>query len=264
MGNESTTALRASPRLQRTQVYGFAAVCLVLGLGMGYLLEGTQAHVASPRTTLSASAGSGNAVVSPGVQSSNIQGQPTAQAGQTNPPHGAMGHGSMPTMQDMKRMADKQAAPLLEKLKSDPKNSAVLAQVGGIYHSTHQFKEATTYFGKAVEADPKNVAIRTKLAISLYRDGDTDQAIAQLNLALKQDPKDANALFNLGMIKLQGKQDSKGAVAAWQKLLKTNPQLSSDRRAMVQKMMADVLTSQADEHQIQGTGRHDQQKPNSN
>jgi cytochrome c-type biogenesis protein CcmH/NrfG len=44
------------------------------------------------------------------------------------------------------------------------------------------------------------------------------------------------------MIKLQGKKDSKGALAAWQLLLKSNPQLGADRKAMVQKLIADVQT----------------------
>jgi cytochrome c-type biogenesis protein CcmH/NrfG len=74
----------------------------------------------------------------------------------------------------------------------------------------------------------------------MYYDGDADGAIAQLQQSLQYDPKDANSLFNLGMIKWQGKQDSKGALAAWQKLLKSNPQLSADRKATVQKLMADV------------------------
>jgi cytochrome c-type biogenesis protein CcmH/NrfG len=64
-----------------------------------------------------------------------------------------------------------------------------------------------------------------------------------LNQALAVDPKDANALFNLGMIRLQGKNDGRGALDAWQRLLKSNPQLSPERKAEVQKLMADVLTS---------------------
>jgi cytochrome c-type biogenesis protein CcmH/NrfG len=67
-----------------------------------------------------------------------------------------------------------------------------------------------------------------------------DGAIGQLEQALRNDPKDANSLFNLGIIKWQGKQDGKGALAAWQELLKSNPQLSADRKAEVQKLMADV------------------------
>lgn len=148
--------------------------------------------------------------------------------------------GHTPSLEEMRRMADTKAAPLLEKLKSDPNNSGVLIQVGNIYKTTHQFKEAADYFNKALQVDPKNVAIRTEMASCLYYNGDVDGAISQLQQSLRYDPKDANSLFNLGMIKWQGKQDNKGALAAWQELLRTNPQLSADRKATVQKLMADA------------------------
>ena len=198
------------------QVYALAVICLVVGLAIGYLFRGSQSP--APPTQPSASA--------------PANAQPSA-------PAGAMG-GHMPSLEQMKQMADKKAAPLLEKLKSDPKNSDLLSQVGNIYKSTHQFKEALGYYNNAAEVDPKNVAIRTELASCLYYNGDVDGAISQLQQALRYDPKDANSLFNLGMIKWQGKQDSKGAVAAWQQLLKSNPQLSAERKATVQKLMADA------------------------
>lgn len=198
------------------QVYALAVICLVVGLAIGYLFRGSQSPAPPAQPSASAPANA----------------QPSA-------PAGAMG-GHMPSLEQMKQMADKKAAPLLEKLKSDPKNSDLLSQVGNIYKSTHQFKEALGYYNKAVEVDPKNVAIRTELASCLYYNGDVDGAISQLQQALRYDPKDANSLFNLGMIKWQGKQDSKGAVAAWQQLLKSNPQLSAERKATVQKLMADA------------------------
>jgi cytochrome c-type biogenesis protein CcmH/NrfG len=42
------------------------------------------------------------------------------------------------------------------------------------------------------------------------------------------------------MIRWQGKQDNEGAMEAWQQLLKSNPGLSPERRAKVQKLMADA------------------------
>jgi len=146
----------------------------------------------------------------------------------------------MPTIEQMKQMADKKAAPLLEKLKSDRYNSDLLIEVGKIYNSTHQFKEAAGYYDKALQVTPNNVAIRTEMASCLYYSGDVDGAISQLQQSLRYDPKDANSLFNLGMVKWQGKKDGKGALAAWQLLLKSNPQLSADRKATVEKLMADI------------------------
>jgi len=177
---------------------------------------------------------------------------------------GAMRGRRMPTLAEMKQMADTQAAPLLEKLKGDPNNSDLLSQVGTVYHTTHQFAQAAVYYNRAVQADPKNVAIRTKLASSLYRNDDVDGAIKQLNQGLSYDPKDANALFDLGIIKLHGKQDGKGALAAWQQLLKSNPQLGADRKATVQKLIAAVLTMLSDQHGIQGARSNDEHKPNRN
>src|ERR1035438_2298421 len=110
-------------------------------------------------------------------------------------------------------------------LKDDPKNADLMIQLGNIYYATHQFKEAADYFGKSLEVKPKNTAIRTELASCLYYAGDVDGALRQLSQETTDDPKDANSLFNLGMIRWKGKNDSKGALAAWAQLLKANPQL---------------------------------------
>jgi len=212
MPNEAVEQGTGVTAWQAKQVYAMAVISLVVGLAIGYLFRGSQSPAVPAQPAVSA--------------------QPAA-------PAGGMG-GNMPSLEEMKQMADKKAAPLLEKLKGDPNNSGLLIQVGNIYEATHQFKEAAGYFDKALQVDPKKVAIRTEMASCLYYNGDVDGAISQLQQALHYDPKDANSLFNLGMMKWQGKQDSKGAVAAWQQLLKSNPQLDADRKATVQKLMADV------------------------
>jgi cytochrome c-type biogenesis protein CcmH/NrfG len=221
MENAPTSDSATSETLQAKKVYQMAAFCLVVGLGIGYASRGLQAP--SP-----AGASAARSVKAPS------------------------GGGHQPTLDDLRQMADKQAAPLLAQLKSNPNDSGLLMQVGAIYHSRHQFKEAAGYYDKAAHADPKNVAIRSRLAASLYRSGDVDGAIVQLNQALTCDPKDANALYNLGMIKLQGKADGKGALAAWQQLLKSNPQLSAERKAEVQKLMAEVMTTLGEHHVMKG------------
>jgi cytochrome c-type biogenesis protein CcmH/NrfG len=221
MENQIPAPLETTATLKATHVYSMAVVCLVVGLGIGYLMRSSQLAL------------------------------PTAQIAAHNHTPVANAAPHHPSLEQIKQMADQQAAPLIEKLKSNPKDGALLVQVGAIYHSSHRFKEAADYYSRALEVDPKNVAVRTKLASSLYRSGNVDDAIGELNKALTYQPTDANALFDLGMIKLQGKSDSKGAIAAWQRLLKTNPQLSADRRATVMKLMADVMTMRGDQHGIE-------------
>ncbi|MBZ5615396.1 MAG: tetratricopeptide repeat protein [Acidobacteriia bacterium] len=222
MSNEVTTPPAAGPAWEAKHVYTMAVICLMVGLAIGYLFRGSQSAGAPGQSAADAQANARGSA------------QPSAAAG-------AMG-GHMPSLEDMKRMADKKAAPLVEKLKGDPNNKDLLMQVGHIYEATHQFKEAAGYYDRALQTDPKNVAIRTAMASCLYYSNDVDGAIRQLQQALHYDPKDANSLFNLGLIKWQGKQDSQGALAAWRELLKTNPELSAERKATVQKLMAEVQT----------------------
>jgi cytochrome c-type biogenesis protein CcmH/NrfG len=208
MQSNATMVPPVNRGLQARHVYLMAAVCLVAGLAVGYLVRGWR-------------------MPSPAVQAHAVM------------PHPPMS-GRRPSLEELKAMVDKQAAPLLEKLSKDPNNTDLLVQVGALYHSVHQYPQAVTYYDRAAAAKPADVSIRTKLAASLFRMGDADRAIDQLNQALTYDPKDANSLFNLGLIEWQGKQDGKSALAAWQKLLKTNPQLDPARKATVDKLIAEV------------------------
>jgi cytochrome c-type biogenesis protein CcmH/NrfG len=209
--------LTQAPRSQgqARQVYIMATICLLLGVAVGYLLRGSQ----SPKA---AAAGAP---------------EPTA--------HAAAPTQQMPTMEQMKQMGDKTAEPLLAKLKTDPDNADLLAQVGNVYKSTHQFKDAAGYYERSLQANPKNVAIRTELASCLYYSGDADGALAQLQQSLKDDPKDANSLFNLGVIRWKAKKDTRGAIAAWQQLLSANPKLEDGKRVQVEKLIADVRSGVA-------------------
>ena len=216
MAPEGSRESAAGSSLQPKRVLELGAICLLAGLAIGYVCAGS---------------------------SSTASAAHTIERAAPQPPGNPAGTAHPVSLADMKEMADKQAAPLLRKLKSNPNDTAVLAQIGATYHVAHQYSEAAAWYQRAVQSDPGNVNLRTKLAISLYRQGDVDGALAQLNEALKADPKDANALFNVGMIRLQGKADGRGAIAAWRQLLKTNPQLSPDRRGSVEKLIADVTVS---------------------
>jgi cytochrome c-type biogenesis protein CcmH/NrfG len=192
------------------QVYVSAAICLALGVTLGYLFRGSGTS-SIPRSAPAAT-------------------QPDMNA--SSP--------SMPSLEQMKHMADKQAEPLLAKLQSDPRNPSLLAQVGRIYESTHQFKEAADYYHKALAIDPRNVIIRNEMASCLYYTGDVDGALQQLEQSLKDDPKNADSLFNIGIIRWQAKNDAAGAVTAWKQLLKLNPDLEDQKKAQVNKLIADA------------------------
>ena len=61
------------------------------------------------------------------------------------------------------------------------------------------------------------------MATAYWYMGNADEAITEFDKALTYEPNKPNTLFNLGLVKLRGKQDRAGAVADWEKLLATNP-----------------------------------------
>jgi cytochrome c-type biogenesis protein CcmH/NrfG len=226
MENEPLQPASPNPLWRPTQVIVMSAVCLVIGLVLGYLLRGSAPVATSASTAMTAPTGMPSA--------------PTADATAPAPAGAPEGHPQM-TLDDMKRMADAKAAKLLEKLKTNPNDPMTLNQLGILYRATHQFKEAEGYFDKSLEIDPKNADVRTDLASCLYYTGDADGALAQLNKALTYDPKHAGALMNIGIIKWKSKNDVPGAVAAWQKLLKLNPDFK--QKDEVEHMIADAQQS---------------------
>lgn len=203
MADVSTTR---SDSWKPTQVIALCAVCAIVGLLFGYLLRGS-----APKTTVPSAT-------------------PTEQAA-----------AQMPSLDQMKHMADKKAEPLLEKLKSDPQNIQLLNEVGLLYKAAHQFPQAAEYFKKALDLDKKNIATRADYATCLYYGGDTDGALAALNESLTYDPKHAGTLMNIGIIKWKGKNDVKGAVDSWQKLLKYHPDYP--QKAEVENMISEAERS---------------------
>jgi cytochrome c-type biogenesis protein CcmH/NrfG len=193
-----------TPAWKPAQTYMLAVICLVIGLAIGYLLRGS----ASPTQTAAATSAAPDTAAMQTVQ---------------NPHSGMPPQQQMPSLDDMKRMADKQAAPLLAKLKTDPNNADLLNQVGVMYRATHQFKTAIDYYQKSLAINPKNVGARTDMASCMYYMGDVDGALAQLNKSLTYDPGHMGTLINIGIIKWKGKDDVNGAIATWQQALKLNP-----------------------------------------
>ncbi len=183
------------------QAYSMALVCLLLGVVSGYLLN-------PPKKVL------------PSVP-------------QTPPAMGAAS--SAPSPEQMQHMAEKAVDPLLASLQKDPNNADLLNQVGSVYFRTGQYPLAADYYARSAKAKP-NPETLVSLSNAQFYAGSADQAIDTLNQALKLDPKSASALFNLGMLKWQSKNDVQGAIESWQLLLKTNP--NHPRRAQVEQMIA--------------------------
>jgi tetratricopeptide (TPR) repeat protein len=189
----------------------FVTLCLMAGIAGGWFIRGFQG-VAQPSVTQAA-------VSAPAAPAIAAASQPPSPA-------------------RLQAMADAQAAPLLEKLKSDPKNPEILTSIANLYYDAQQYPIAVNYYGRVLQANPSDVSARTDMATAYWYLGNADEAISQFNKALTYAPSNPNTLFNLGIVKWQSKHDSAGAIADWKKLLATSPHY--EQRDKVQQMLTDV------------------------
>jgi len=196
-----------------SQAFAVALIALLFGLAGGWFIR--KSSVSAPSAT----------VVTP----------PAAPAG--NPPPAPLSSlAAMPTPDQLKKMADTQAAPLLDTLKSDPDNPDLLIRIGNIYYDVKQYPTAIDYYERSLKLQPANADVRTDMATAYWYDGNADTALTEFNKALSYEPNKANTLFNLGIVKWKSKNDAAGAIADWQKLLDTNP--NYEARDKVQQLIA--------------------------
>lgn len=148
---------------------------------------------------------------------------------------------SMPSPADLKLAADSQAVPLIEELKGDPTNAALLTKIGNIYYDAKQYPIAIEYYQRALKEQPKDTGVRTDLGTAYWYTGDADKAVKEFQQALADEPNKANALFNLGIVQWKAKHDTAAAVATWQKLLASNP--GFEGRVKVEQLIAEAQGS---------------------
>lgn len=193
------------------QAYTLAVICLLVGIAGGWFIRGSQSPAAAIAESANAS--------TPAMAGTNA-------APQT------------PSPAEMRKMADTQAAPLIEKLKTDPNNMELLVNVGNFYYDAQQYPVAVEYYARALKTKPADANVRTDMATAYWYMGDADTAIAEFDKALSDEPNKANTLFNRGLVKWQAKMDIAGAVADWEKLLATHPNYEGKEK--VEQMIAEA------------------------
>jgi len=214
----STTNRAGGVSWTSTQAYALAAFCLLLGVALGYLFRGSAStatsQAAAATTTQPASARPG--------QSQQDQPDPAMQAALAQA-----------------------AAPLLETVNKDPKDFDSLVKLGNLYYDGKQFPSAIQYYERALAIHPENPDVRTDMGTAYWYTGDAEKALAAMETSLKYRPGHPQTLFNLGWVRWQGKQDPKGAIEAWQELLKANPDYP-------QRQQVEQYIAKAKEHASRG------------
>jgi Tfp pilus assembly protein PilF len=183
--------------------YVLAVFCMLFGFVLGYLFRGS----ASPAASAVAS------TASPATASTGGGAAGTSFSSQSD----ALGHA---------------ASVMLDTLRTNPNDFETLVKLGNLYYDGQKYQDATQYYERALKIQPENVDVRTDMGTCYWNLGAADKALAEFNRALTYRPDYPQTLFNVGIVKFQGKNDSRGAIEAWERLLKTNPNYPNKQQVL--------------------------------
>jgi tetratricopeptide (TPR) repeat protein len=123
-------------------------------------------------------------------------------------------------------------------LARDPKNAQAAVKAGNLLYDAHRYPEAIEFYKTAFALLPGDINVSTDLGTALWYSGRADEALTQYEKSLAIDAAHAQTLFNVGVVRADGKRDYTGAIAAWETLLKKNPAYSDS--AKVRTLIADA------------------------
>jgi tetratricopeptide (TPR) repeat protein len=125
-----------------------------------------------------------------------------------------------------------------EILARDPKNVAAAVKAGNLLYDGQRYVEAIGFYQQAFALNPADINVSTDLGTALWYVGRPDEALAQYEKSLGLNATHAQTLFNVGIVRADGKSDFGGAIAAWERLLSSNP--SYPDAARVRSMIAEA------------------------
>ena len=123
-------------------------------------------------------------------------------------------------------------------LTRDPKNLQAAVNAGNLLYDAHRYVEAIPFYQQAFALNESDINVSTDLGTALWYAGRPDEALAQYERSLKVSPSHAQTLYNVGIVRADGKHDYSGAIAAWETLLATSP--TYQNAATVRELLANA------------------------
>jgi cytochrome c-type biogenesis protein CcmH/NrfG len=132
---------------------------------------------------------------------------------------------------DLSATARESAAPvdmarvqeLSAKIKQNPRDFDSIVELANLNFDQKNYGDAVNLYKTALEVRPDALNVRTDMGTAMFYQERFDDAIAEFQQVLQSDSKNAQALFNLGVTMLHGKNDPKRALEYWERMIATNP-----------------------------------------
>jgi cytochrome c-type biogenesis protein CcmH/NrfG len=112
---------------------------------------------------------------------------------------------------------------LSAKIKQNPRDFDSIVELANLNFDQKNYGDAVNLYKTALEVRPDALNVRTDMGTAMFYQERFDDAIAEFQQVLQSDSKNAQALFNLGVTMLHGKNDPKRALEYWERMIATNP-----------------------------------------
>jgi cytochrome c-type biogenesis protein CcmH/NrfG len=108
-------------------------------------------------------------------------------------------------------------------VKPHPDDARAWASLGHVYFDADQPDSAIQAYQKSLALVPGDPGVLTDMGVMYRRNGEPDKAIQAFDQAIAASPGFETALFNKGVVLMADLSDLEGAMAAWEELVKVNP-----------------------------------------
>src|SRR5262245_16193317 len=98
--------------------------------------------------------------------------------------------------------SDQMLALLKKAVEENPNQPEMVARYANVLFNAGRIDEALKWYGKVLELQPNNIDVRSLRGAVYWRIGRIDDATADLQLALKQDPKHIPTLYGMFLVSL--------------------------------------------------------------
>lgn len=128
---------------------------------------------------------------------------------------------------------------------ANPENFQSWVQLGHLYFDAGQNEQAIKAYTTSLKYHSGDANLLTDLGVMYRRTNRPQEAIKWFKKAQAMDPQHQPSRFNEGIVLFYDLQDSEGAIASWEELLKINPDATAGNGQKIREFVDQIKSEQA-------------------
>ena len=127
---------------------------------------------------------------------------------------------------------------------ANPGNFQAWTSLGNLYYDTDQAPKAIAAYNKSLALHKGDANLLTDLGVMYRQNKQPEKALESFNKALQENPSHLPSRYNKGIVMLYDLNDKQGALAAWEEMLRIDPQAKSNSGTTIRELIDQVKANQ--------------------